>query len=367
MDKKVFKAESDYLDGVEKQIDKSKNLCQKKIKENQNSIQELKQYFSSNYYEIRTGNGEEYVGEDELANINITIEALEKQNDSLKTDIAKLSKQKNIPYFGRFDFKPDDSDQKGSFYIGLGHINNEENQNLVLDWRADICSLYYDNKFGKTAYACENGKISGDLSLKRQYRIRDGKLKYYIDSKMLIDDEKLSEEQMGELIKIHHTLENMSRLNRSLLFLCKIDNNQFGDEKLVSFNEIFARLIDDFCEVHSPMNIKTDVTAEGEFAMRMNETLASALVTNLFKNAFAHNVSGGFISVVIAPESFVISNSGAQKPLDKSKIFTRFYHSGGKKDSSGLGLAIAQAICRHYNLLLEYSFRNGAHVFSVRR
>lgn len=182
---------------------------------------------------------------------------------------------------------------------------------------------------------------------------------------LLIEDDNLSEEQIGELIKIHRTLENMSRLNRSLLFLCKIDNKQFADETQVSFNEILARHIEDYCDVYSSMNIKTDVKTESEFVICMNETLATALVTNLLKNAFSHNVSGGFILIAVTCNSFTVKNSGVCEPLDEHKIFMRFYHAGGKKDSSGLGLAIARAICSRYSLSLEYSFDKGTHIFTV--
>ena len=64
----------------------------------------MKKFFADNYYDIRRGNGKEFVGEDEFANINITIENLEKQNDTLKNTQKRLKKQRKNPYFGRFDF-----------------------------------------------------------------------------------------------------------------------------------------------------------------------------------------------------------------------------------------------------------------------
>ena len=99
----------------------------------------------------------------------------------------------------------------------------------------------------------------------------------------------------------------------------------------------------------------------------MNETLAVALVTNLLKNAYTHNVADGFIHIIITDESFIVKNSGVDRPLDDKKIFTRFYHSGGRKDSSGLGLAIVKAICMRYSLKLRYHFEGGAHVFEISR
>lgn len=184
---------------------------------------------------------------------------------------------------------------------------------------------------------------------------------------MLLEDESLKEEQIGELIKIHAKLENMSRLNRSLLLLCKIDNNQFVSERAVNWNVILDNYLGDFKEVYSSQNIKVEVEQSGIFKMNMNETLATTLLANLLKNSFAHNVQGGLIHIIIAQNSFIIKNSGVEEPLDEKKIFTRFYHSGGKKDSSGLGLSIVKAICQRYGFSIKYYFEEGLHVFEINK
>lgn len=184
---------------------------------------------------------------------------------------------------------------------------------------------------------------------------------------MLLEDESLKEEQIGELIKIHAKLENMSRLNRSLLLLCKIDNNQFVSERAVNWNVILDNYLGDLKEVYSSQNIKVEVEQSGIFKMNMNETLATTLLANLLKNSFAHNVQGGLIHIIIAQNSFIIKNSGVEEPLDEKKIFTRFYHSGGKKDSSGLGLSIVKAICQRYGFSIKYYFEEGLHVFEINK
>lgn len=184
---------------------------------------------------------------------------------------------------------------------------------------------------------------------------------------MLLEDESLKEEQIGELIKIHAKLENMSRLNRSLLLLCKIDNNQFVSERAVNWNVILDNYLGDLKEVYSSQNIKVEVEQSGIFKMNMNETLATTLLANLLKNSFAHNVQGGLIHIIITQNSFIIKNSGVEEPLDEKKIFTRFYHSGGKKDSSGLGLSIVKAICQRYGFSIKYYFEEGLHVFEINK
>ena len=46
---------------------------------------------------------------------------------------------------------------------------------------------------------------------------------------MMMEDESLSESQLEELMKTHQTLEHITKLNKSLLLLSKIDNGQFTD------------------------------------------------------------------------------------------------------------------------------------------
>lgn len=218
MDKIIEKQEKLYLDTVIKEIDKSKSIKSKKIQTNNEDIQSFKKFFSDNYYDIRHGNGEEIVGEDEFANLNIAIETLEQQNDRLATDIARLKKQKSNPYFGRFDFKGKDENSFTPYYIGLGLVQDENKNNLVYDWRADICSLYYDDKFGTTSYTCPDGEIEGDVSLKRQFKIDNGKLVYYIDSNMVIDDDILMEQlSKNTTTKMHDIVSTIQKEQNVLI------------------------------------------------------------------------------------------------------------------------------------------------------
>lgn len=218
MEKKIFELESDYLQQTLEEIDRIKAKNTKKIKRNDESIKEFKRYFAENFYDIRHGNGKEIVGEDEFANINLSIQSCEQQNVALKKDISRLTKQKKNPYFGRFDFKADDENKETRFYIGLGLIQNENNQNMVYDWRADVCSLYYDDKIGKTAYTCPDGEISGEVSLKRQFKIENGELKYYLDSNMVIDDDILMEQlSQNATSKMHDIVSTIQKEQNVLI------------------------------------------------------------------------------------------------------------------------------------------------------
>ena len=181
---------------------------------------------------------------------------------------------------------------------------------------------------------------------------------------MLMEDETLTEHQLNELIKTHQTLENLTRMNRSLLLLCKIENGQFADTCSVCLNDILAHYLDDYKEVYAYRNITVTVTTDSSFCVEMNDSLVSVLVTNLLKNSFVHNIDGGFIYIKITANTFEISNTG-EKPLDRERIFERFYQGQKKEGSTGLGLALVDSICKANHLTIDYTYVENRHIFTI--
>lgn len=110
-------------------------------------------------------------------------------NKNIK-NINALRKSLSSPYFGRVDFSYDDDII--SVYIGINGII-ENLKNYVFDWRSPIASLFYNYGVGKAEYTAPMGKIQGDILLKRQYKISNGKIKRCFESDINIDDEYLQE------------------------------------------------------------------------------------------------------------------------------------------------------------------------------
>ena len=182
---------------------------------------------------------------------------------------------------------------------------------------------------------------------------------------MLMEDESLSEEQLSELAKTYQTLEYVSKLNKSLLLLSKIDNSQFVDTTTVSINELVHRYMDDYQEVYDYKEIQITLNEKENFHLQINETLATMLITNLLKNAYVHNNEHGTIQIEIGKDYITFSNSGDLQPLDEKRIFERFYQGKKKEGTTGLGLAIVAAICRQCSLAVSYRFVNNMHEFHV--
>ena len=107
-----------------------------------------------------------------------------------KNHIKVLKKASLNPYFARIDFKAiTDSDFK-EIYIGRNGIS-KDGKVLITDWRAPISSLYYDSSTGKTSYKSPTGDVLGEVALKRQYDIENGKLIEYFDVDLVSSDNLL--------------------------------------------------------------------------------------------------------------------------------------------------------------------------------
>lgn len=89
--------------------------------------------------------------------------------------IKRLQEIRNKPYFGRIDFKVDGDDDAMKLYIGLTSIDYN-NRLYVIDWRAPAGELFYESGKGRASYDAPDGKICGEITLKRQYDIENAKL-----------------------------------------------------------------------------------------------------------------------------------------------------------------------------------------------
>lgn len=182
---------------------------------------------------------------------------------------------------------------------------------------------------------------------------------------LLVDETPLDEHQLSEIHKTLDTLGYISRLNKSLLLLSKIDNHQFKNEAKININNVVNQTLDNLSEIYESLHIEAKIIENEPVCASMDPTLASSLVANLLKNAFVHNQPNGSIDICLKNNTLSISNTGIGEPLDEDAVFQTFYKKGENVHSSGLGLAIAKAICNEYGFKIGYQFTENQHVFSV--
>ena len=111
----------------------------------------------------------------------------------LTDQVRTLRKLEQSAYFGRIDMI-EEGGASESIYLGVGSLLDESGENyLVYDWRAPISSVYYDYGPGPVQYVTPSGVIHGEMTLKRQFILRYGKLLGMFDTGITIGDEILQE------------------------------------------------------------------------------------------------------------------------------------------------------------------------------
>jgi signal transduction histidine kinase len=183
-------------------------------------------------------------------------------------------------------------------------------------------------------------------------------------SELLITDKNLTEAQSEKIVRILDSTQRITKLNKALQLISKIENAQFIDTELCNLMEVIKRVLSYFDGQQENLNIAVDVTAD-ETTVNANATLVEVLVTNLVKNAFLHNVPHGFVHIKLESNSLLITNPSESKSLPKEKLFQRFFKQGQSKESWGLGLAISKRICEVNNWELLYSAQSTTHTFTI--
>ena len=182
---------------------------------------------------------------------------------------------------------------------------------------------------------------------------------------MLLERPDINEEIANELVRIHRSLSSLVRLIKTMLLLSKIENGQFPQTADVNVNSLALESIEMYQEIYEHKNLCIDVDQGAEFMLRIDEQMACVLVNNLIKNAFVYSPEGGSVQVSFTSSGLCVSNDG-DSPLDKDKVFRRFYQPLGRKEgATGLGLALVNSVCMNNGLDVSYDFRNGTHVFAV--
>lgn len=174
-----------YLEEMKERLSLALHRMASRVREHSEELRQNKQYLYEHQHALDEA---DRVAADQSINRMVSTgeEAVERRR--------KIMKLLSSPYFGRIDFQP----QGGAItplYIGLATFTDDAlRKNLIYDWRAPISSMFYDYELGEAEYQTPSGKVNGAISLKRQYKIRDGVMEFMIENGVSILDEVLQRE-----------------------------------------------------------------------------------------------------------------------------------------------------------------------------
>ncbi|MBC8344085.1 MAG: HAMP domain-containing histidine kinase [Bacteroidetes bacterium] len=188
-----------------------------------------------------------------------------------------------------------------------------------------------------------------------------------INSKMelLLQSGDLTDKQLKSVADTHDAANRLSRLNKTLLLLAKIENRQFPDSSPLEPEKIIQKQLDQLEDLTFSKKLVVEIQKKEDCLVQMNPYLGEILFSNLVKNAIRHNMEGGKLEVDIMNKSLVISNTGSQQELREEDLFKRFYKASKSSESLGLGLSIVQKIAEVYGFTLSYKYKEGMHAFTI--
>ena len=184
-----------------------------------------------------------------------------------------------------------------------------------------------------------------------------------INSKLdtLVQTDEFTDKQSKLLNDIYGTVTRLTRLNKSMLLLAKIENGLIPDNQDVDIKEVLEECLYQHEEMTSQLNIKL-VTNLQDKRLQASKSLIEILLNNLLSNAIRHNYQNGELSVYLDAEKLTISNTG-EGSFDFGQVLKRFHKSDGS-EGIGLGLTLCKQICDNYGYNFNYEHDN-RHTFSV--
>ena len=166
-------------------------------------------------------------------------------HDFLSSTLARNERALKKPYLGRIDFHDETTDTEETYYIGRSGIFKDVIHPMVIDWRAPVANVYYENGLGRSGYRSPKGEMIGiDLQLKRTYEIENGKLQNIFDTETIANDDiltkYLSKNKQAVLGEIVATIQKEQNeiIRKSPLYNCLVQGVAGSGKTTVAMHRI---------------------------------------------------------------------------------------------------------------------------------
>lgn len=181
---------------------------------------------------------------------------------------------------------------------------------------------------------------------------------------ILLQSSNLSKNQTTELHAIYQAGNRLSKLNKALLLLAKVENKQYDISEKINLKDIIENRLEIYKDFIENKNLTINKDLQDDI-ISSNVTLINILISNLLSNAIKYNISNGSINITYKNNQLIFSNTGNPLKQDPNNLFNRFKKEGTSKNSLGLGLAIVKKICDVNNWRISYVYEKKMHKISI--
>ncbi|MDR0690549.1 MAG: AAA family ATPase, partial [Streptococcaceae bacterium] len=190
--KKDFKAEQEHLHTIYKELLVVKEEAEKILKQHHKEGSKLMAMMKDGLNRDVSSYSNQLETFSAIEIKNREIDQLNMKHDRWASRLDAVNRLLKEPYFGRIDLEFENENEMATFYLGVNSFRTLEDEDRVIDWRAPIAELYYNQDLGKTSYAIQDDdRVHVNLTLRRQFNLKKDQLIDYYDTSVAINDELL--------------------------------------------------------------------------------------------------------------------------------------------------------------------------------
>ena len=186
-----------------------------------------------------------------------------------------------------------------------------------------------------------------------------------LKSESLMQSDNLKTDEKQQIKAIYLAAQRLSKLNKTLLLLSKIENQQFSEKEGVLLNDVINKQLEIFEDFIKSKKIIVIKKFTPNVKVSANPLLFDIVISNLISNAIKHNSKSGDLEIVTSDLFISFSNSGEPLNISSASLFERFKKDSKSSDSFGLGLAIVKKICDTYSWKINHSYIESQHNISI--
>ncbi|MCD4734951.1 MAG: HAMP domain-containing histidine kinase [Bacteroidales bacterium] len=171
----------------------------------------------------------------------------------------------------------------------------------------------------------------------------------------------IPEEVAARIETVYKAIRRLSKLNKGLLLLTKIENKQFETVEQLKPALIIDELLEQYDSIIQARPLYVAKKMDSDFVVETNSYLLFMVLSNLLSNAIKHSSKGTQIEIVLDSGVLTIENSGPELSVVQEKLFERFFKGDPSSESIGLGLAIVRKICDLSEWSIQYTNEGAKH------
>lgn len=179
-----------------------------------------------------------------------------------------------------------------------------------------------------------------------------------------ISQHQVDEQVAGFIQDAKVAVNRLSRVNKGLLLLAKIENKSFPDQIRLDLESVLLQHTGQLEDLFAYKNISLKITSESKW-IEVSASLMDVLISNLVSNLLNHSAQGAASEIYLHQHKLEFKNSGSPLGFDQEKLFVRFGKGGVDYKGNGLGLPIVKLICNLYGWDFSYSYVEAMHVFRI--